>query len=56
MNHHLVNAKLNLDVCMCVVVETECADDSYSLSISKEMMHFLNEINASLDFDLYIEP
>lgn len=46
--------KLNLDVYMCIVVETECAEDTYSLAVSKDMISFLNEINASLDFDLYI--
>lgn len=48
--------RLNLDVGLCVVVEKECAEDDYSLTVSKEMIHFLNEINASLEFDLYIEP
>ena len=46
--------KLDLEVYICIVVTTESEDDSYSLSISKEMISFLNEISANLDFDLYI--
>lgn len=47
--------KLDLEVCMCIVVERECEDDSYSLNVSKEMVQLLNNLNASLDFDLYID-
>ena len=47
--------KLNLEVYICIVVEKEHEEDAYSLTISKEMISFLNEINANLDFDLYVD-
>ncbi|MBQ9600401.1 MAG: DUF4279 domain-containing protein [Neisseriaceae bacterium] len=47
--------KLNLEVYICIVIEKEHEEDTYALTISKEMISFLNEINANLDFDLYLD-
>lgn len=47
--------QFDLEVYICIVVITESKGDSYSLNISREMISFLNEIGAYLDFDLYLE-